>query len=254
MVATALCAIALVAILAVIAFHVYRGFAEGSRMELTFKDSPPLTKLRRERIRNNLWRCHEYLESIHLESPTSLPPIGVRNGRAPNNNSGRLPDYGSSILLGTDSLDDPMQETLVYIDYSLEQLISKQLADPWPFTTMRARQDQWLPDQQAASGIASYLNWSFWNRKPPNEAAIWGNPLWEIRTQFGKEYTDNLASRAFKEIMDTPEDGADQNFELYFYRKLKTADRIVENDGTKWPQVQAILTKKQYGLNLPLLR
>jgi uncharacterized membrane protein len=41
MVATALCAIALVAILAVTAFHVYRGFAEGSRMELTFKDSPP---------------------------------------------------------------------------------------------------------------------------------------------------------------------------------------------------------------------
>src|SRR5258708_22844273 len=104
--------------------------------------------------------------------------------------------------------------------------------------------------------LAEYLNWSFWNTKPPNHGERWASPLWKIRQQYGGEFVDRMLAFAFRNILDTPQQAAlrdkGMEFDQYFYRHLVAGDSVIDNAAQKLPDITNIL--KVSGLKIEIER
>jgi len=106
-------------------------------------------------------------------------------------------------------------------------------------------------DMLAASSLSQYYNWSFWDFKAENTGGYWSTQLWEIRKAMGKRFTDRLVGYALRSMSDNPEEGADPNFDLYFYRKIQVADSIIDDNAEKMGKITEIIERSGINVTKP---
>jgi hypothetical protein len=197
------------------------------QLRLIFKDSPLFTKARKDRIMNRMEDFYLYLKGIGLdELPKEIPPIGV------GGNYGASLIYPGPIYLGTvtipeTAIDDPAAPVIVYGQYSFGYLM-----DVHNFN--KSNQDR----RQRASWIFEvYFVSSFLKKKPPDGAsdiAVWGNFLWDVRRQYGQQFSDTATVFALKAFNDFGEEGGNQKLDLNTYlRNSFVAGESVADDNLK---------------------
>jgi hypothetical protein len=204
--------------------------------DLTFKSSPLLTQKTRTRIKRDITRFRKYLVGLGIPVPLEFPPISVDMS---DNTSGmqtppQLPTYRGTVSIGKKVIQDPTQATSVYGDYVFKMQFEKVLNNL----------DDILRTMVIEKSMVNYYNWRFWDKRPAQALDIYaGGVLWTIREKFGKEFTDQLVTYTFQSMLDDPNEGASgQDFDLYFCRKLKIGDSVIDG-GDKWPQIAEILRK-----------
>jgi hypothetical protein len=90
--------------------------------------------------------------------------------------------------------------------------------------------------------LSKYFNWSFWDYKPTQVGGYWSSPLWDIRQSFDKRFTDKLVAFTLRIILDSPEENANADFDLYFYNSMLKADHVVDGThDTKLPVMRRII-------------
>jgi hypothetical protein len=195
-----------------------------------------LTQKVRKRINGDVTRFRKYLVDLGIAVPLEVPPFSVDPS---DNTSGmqtppQLPTYRGAISVGKKVIHDPTQATSVYCDYVLQMQFEKVLQT---FDDVIRS----IPIQRS---IVNYYNWSFWNKRPDHPSDIYaGGVLWEIREHFGKEFANKLVTYTLKSILDDPREGTSgMDFDLYFCRKLKIGDSVIDG-GDKWPEIEEILRK-----------
>ena len=214
-------------------------------LKLLFQDSPMLTDVVRKQITRDISAFREYLLRLGIPASGEFPTIGVGTG----SRSAQLhllqqkPTYRSDAKITEGWLTDRRVITAQYADYAIAAAL-EQRAEGHPTVST-------LQDTIATSALSRYYNWSFWNRKPEAETGYWSIQLWEIRDTFGKEFTDKLAAFALRSMLDDPDEGADANFDVYFYRKLQIADSVIDNNAEKMGQITAIIEKLSINVTKP---
>ena len=108
-----------------------------------------------------------------------------------------------------------------------------------------------LQDMIAASSLSQYYKWSYWDYKPSGEGGYWSSQLWEIRSSFGKDFTDRLLGFTIKSMLDNPEEGANTNFDIYFYRKLQQGDAVIDSDPERMSKIAEIIQKSSIDVTTP---
>ena len=213
-----------------------------TKIHLLFKDSPLLTNAVREQITRDLSVFREYLLDLDIPVPNEFPPIGVGSGpgSAGTHTSDSLPAYRSSATINAGWILDRRSVTAQYVHYVVTDILKRRLAQH-PTASH-------LQDMIAASAIAAYYNWSFWDYKADNVGGYWSSQLWDIRSRFGKQFADRLVGFALKGMVDNPEEDADPRFDFYFYNKIKIADSIVDNNAEKMGEIKRIIEK--FGIDL----
>lgn len=213
-----------------------------TRMHLLFQDSPVLTSTVRQQITEDLSAFREYLLSLGIAVPEEFPPIGVSNdpGSAQSRAWGSLPTYRSGARINQGWVLDRRAITEQYVDFVIAEMLRRR--------TEQHPASSGMQDMIAASAISRYYNCSFWDCKADNAGGYWSSQLWEIRRVVGKQFTDRLVGFTLKSILDNPEEGADPNFDVYFYRKIQVADSVINNNAEKMGEIKAII--ERLGINV----
>ena len=209
-------------------------------LSIHFKNSPLFTPQRQDRISSRMESFHNYLVELGLAAPKEIPPIAVGNAYG-----GAFtypgPIYLDTVSIPEKAIDDPLAPIIVYAQYSFGAMM-----DVHNFT--RANQDR---RQRAAWIFESSFVSSFSGKQPPlgtSDIANWAGALWEIRGQYGKQFTDlatAFALRAFNELGD---EGGNQKLDLntYFHSSFLVGENAVDNQLSSLSGVNAIL--KKHGL------
>jgi hypothetical protein len=215
-------------------------------MHLRFTDSPLLTAAVQRQIATDLSAFREYLQGLELPAAEDFPTIGTsdRPGSAQSRTWGSLPEYRSSATINQGWILDRRAVTEQYVDYAVGQMLRIRLAQHPSASGL-------LQDMMVASAVAPYYNWSFWNYKADNVGGYWSSQLWDIRRAMGKQFTDRLIGFVLKAIIDSPEDGADPHFDIYFYRKIQAADSVIDNNAAKMAEITAIIEKSGIDVTTP---
>lgn len=207
----------------------------GSTVRLVFKASPALTPEVKHRITQDIARFKKHFVELDIPVPDELPPIHAADGLTAFG-AIQFPGaktYVSEILISERLINDQANATRAYCDYVVgEALRRPQSAHIDP-----------AQEFDATYVFAEYFNWSFWDRNPPKEEHPRVAALWEIRENEGHDFGDNIAAYALKSIIDSPQAGADSDFDIYFSHKLMAADWIVDGGMKKWPEIDKILEK-----------
>lgn len=216
-----------------------------TKMRLVFRDSPLLTNEIKGGITEDLSAFREYLLALGLPVSNEFPPIGVSNGpgSAQTHVAGSLPTYRSSVTITRDWFVDRRAITAQYADYAVNEAFQRR-ADQHPSISTSQ-------DMMAASISSRYYNWSFWDYKPNEEVGYWSSQLWEMRSSFGKQFTDQLVGFTIKSMLDTPEEGAHPNFDIYFYHKLQQGDSVIDSDPEKMSKITEIIQKSGIDVTTP---
>ena len=206
-----------------------------STVRLDFKASPALTSEVKHRITQDITRFKKYFVELDIPVPDELPPIHVREGLLAYGTT-EFPGqktYLSEILISERLINDPANATRAYCDYVVGEAVRRPQSahiDP-------------AQEFDATYVFAEYFNWSFWGRNPPKEEHPRVAALWKIRETEGHDFGDKIAAYALKSIIDSPQAGADSDFDIYFSHKLMAADWIVDGGMKKWPEIDKILEK-----------
>jgi hypothetical protein len=84
---------------------------------------------------------------------------------------------------------------------------------------------------------------SYHDIKRCNETDKWCNALWDVRQQYGQEFSDKLLFYAFQQWEQASTSESD--FDAYFMRRFFQGMRVAANDeDTQTPVVLAILKKR----------
>jgi hypothetical protein len=217
-----------------------------TKVSIIFRESVLLTDETKRQITTDVSAFREYF--LHLGIPVSdeIPPIGVSAGPGSGqiHVQGTLPLYRSDITISHGWFVNRRAITWQYADYAIHEVLARRRAK---HPTVEAMQDI-----IAGAAISQYFNWSYWEDKPANEGGYWSPPLWQIRSRFGKAFTDRLVAFAIRTMIDNPEEGADPNFDLYFYRKLQQGDSVIDNDAMRMGEMTEII--KRAGIDVAITR
>jgi hypothetical protein len=236
--------VALLVSLLLIYFPLQRQYNREINLHIHFKESPDFFWWRRQIITHDIARMRDYFISLEIPVPEDLPAIGVQTG--PNSGTcGQvtppgLPLYRSEIVIGESSVKNRQTVTSCYSDYVVGSVMSKALAGiPWPIPPDRIGE---LGEQlMLSSGFSQYFVWSFWDAKTDTPGfGIW---FWDIRERLGSDYTDRLAAATLRATSDSPAEGRDDNVGLYLAAKIKIGESVVDNECSKWPQIESVLLK-----------
>jgi len=87
---------------------------------------------------------------------------------------------------------------------------------------------------------------SFWNkaqRRPFELQVFLAGALWDIREKFGQDFADRLVGYTFRAMMDGPTKSQTEDVDSYFMSKLKIGASVLDNDGSRWPEIEGIVRK-----------
>lgn len=211
-------------------------------IRLVFQDSPLLTNTIQRQITEDLSAFREYLLGLEIPVPDEFPPIGISDapGSTQSRTLGSLPTYRSRATINEGWVLDRRAMTEQYASFVMGEMLRRSGEQhPGPSGTQ---------DLIAASALSQYYNWSFWDYKAENAGGYWSSQLWEIRKAMGKQFTDRLVGFTLRSMLDNPEEGADPNFDLYFYRKIQVADSIIDNNAEKMPEITRTIERS--GINV----
>jgi hypothetical protein len=239
--------------------------SEPGKLDLMFKDSPLLTKRRRETIKKDIAGFAAYLQALGVPIPTDIPPIGIdtTNPKATGwsfNEQSNNKYYYNKFTLQQGMLDDRKKITEAFCTFVIGRFIYKQPPQVIPYLEKQTPQQFYdathTPEQivntyrwMASVQLKEYLNHSYWdqqfakNQRPvcPDQGDGTAYYFWKIRMRFGKEFTDKLAVFTLRAVVDKPYTDPRQHYRQYFYERLKTADSVIDNENAKMPGIDAIL-------------
>jgi hypothetical protein len=243
------------ALIAVVGVVFYLGWSymprpEPKKLILTFKGSSFVTAAIERRLDRDFNGMRNYFEALGIKTNADVPPITIVKGSAGGyDEAGGLPQYRKSIRIGSDNLSSVEDCTGAYADYAVDQLFN---ASPRLTRIMEGQP----PDQEhilklieqvyVARELSTYFNHSFWGEIDDKKQVIRKSVLWEIHEKLGADFTDRLAAAVLNTTVDTPDEGSDPNFLIYFSRKIKIGYSIVESGQEKWSTIVEIL--KENGL------
>lgn len=238
---------------------------------LMFKDSPLFTSERRRQISDDVNASAAYLRELGLPIPGDLPPIGVdtktpkAEGWSFNSRSGDK-YYYDQFTLQQGALEKRHKITEAFLSF----VVGRFLYAPSPpvppnLGQMTPRQFwEWNHTPEAMNRsyktmggvmLTQYLNHSYWNQdfekneRPvcPDEGNGVAYYFWQMRERFGKEFTDKLAIYTLRALVDKPYTEIDATvtrpFRKYFYERLKLADSVIDNEASRMPGIDEILSK-----------
>lgn len=216
-----------------------------SSIHLVFQDSPLLTEAVQQQITRDLSAFREYLLGLGIQVPEEFPPIGISSspGSTQLRTWGSLPTYRSGATINQGWILDRRAVTEQYADYIIAELLRQRVEQHPSVCTVQ--------DMVASSAIARYYNWSFWDYKAANAIGYWSSQLWAVRGLTGKHFADNLVAFTLKAIIDSPEEDAHPDFDVYFYRKIKIADSVIDGNAEKMEDIKAVIEKNGINVTLP---
>jgi len=239
--------------------------ARGDRqIEVIFKDSPLFTEKRRITISRDLNRFAAYLGALGMPIPTDLPPIGIDTTKPKAvgwsfNEQRNNKYYYNTFTLERGTLDDRQKITEAYSNFVVGRFIytptTLAISDSEHQTPEQFYDSIHTPQQMdrsyrwaASVPLTQYLNHSYWNQpfaknqQPicPDQGDGTAFYFWEIRSRFGKEFTDKLAVFTLRAVVDKPYTDSTQRYRQYFHERLKMADSVIDNENAKFPGIEAI--------------
>jgi pimeloyl-ACP methyl ester carboxylesterase len=194
-------------------------------LQLSFKNSPILTPTIEKGITRDLSAFREYLTGYGLELTDKYPPIGIVDnapGSTQAHTSDNKPLYRSEENISAGWILDRREITAGYSYYLLADFLRNR--------TEGRESASMLADMQAASAFSKYFNWSFWSDGPAAREGLWDAQLWNLRQQFGDDYTDRLVAYALKIMRDTPQDILSADFNVYCFNALREAAKVVDSE------------------------
>jgi hypothetical protein len=214
-------------------------------MQLIFQDSPLLTNEIKHQVTQDISAFREYLLRLRIPVSDDFPPIGVSDGPGSTQAqiAGSLPTYRSSVKITRGWFVNRRAITEQYAYYAINDVLTRGAA--------QHRGGSALQDMIASSALSQYYNWSFWDHKPNAEGGHWSSQLWDIRSSFGKDFTDQLLGFTIKSILDSPEEGADANFDIYFHHKLQQGDSVIDSDPERMSKITNIIEKSGINVTTP---
>lgn len=255
-------------------------------IQIVFKDSPLFTAPTKQIITKNLTEFRDYLAGLDIPVPKELPPLGTRDTADPSDITTSQfftplgeATYRGDFVITSSMIAQPAQLTKIYCTYVMEMLFERitplrivqsaqgsgagqngsvtlKLAQPTgaPQISPQIGTPQVLLSIGNAAqiilvyeGLASYLNSSFWNIAPVRSGPLSG-ALWEIRTKYGRDFTDGLVTYTLRSAIDSPL-ADDSDYGQYFIEKLEIGARVKDNDnGGKWQDIRTILQKHGFPL------
>ncbi len=203
-------------------------------MELIFKN--PVSWRQELTISFRLAEMRNYLVGLKIPVPADTPPLEVlpRNKGWEVENPPGFPAYRGSLKV--DSADRE-KITYVYTAHVVHRLF-------FPTSEPYNNKEQ-LALFYSEDAFASYLNWSFWNKRYRDNVSNWPVALWTVRERFGQEFTDGFVAQALISIKDNPKEGLDSHVDTYLCQKLKIGEGVRDSGFSNWPQVLDILADRE---------
>ncbi len=207
-------------------------------VRMNFKESVVLTPKRRENITRTVDEFYRYLtRGIGFDLPKELPPLGVSPPKSVLSAGGQqdAPIYYSSIIIPADGIDNPDIIRTAYSTYIFETALVH-------------------PDAGALRPLNEEAAWVFFCYYPSSftgksvcatdaPANKWRAALWEIRSRYGRAYTDRLLCYTFKMWNTSVTKPA--NFDIFFWNKLLAGETAIDNDNDTYAGVAEIAKKHE---------
>jgi hypothetical protein len=173
---------------------------------------------------------------------------GGSYGPSPNGYA-QYPAYASQLYISEDAIDMPHVILLIYS----ENLFSRMLI--WPTAFNRAITGPEAQNDQEAEWIyqyyfpASYLNMrNVCDKSSPGHQ--WVEALWEVRSKYGREYTDGVLFYALLLWGNIPSKYAG-HFDLFFRDKLISGESVKDNPGTRHQALDEIFARHGIDVKFP---
>jgi len=203
-------------------------------IRMNFKDSPLLTPPRRENISRTVDNFYRYpTVEVGFDLPAELPPMGVspRGSLFLAGGQKDAPIYYSHIIVPEDALDNPDLIRSAYSTYAFERAL---VPAQGPLVQM---------DEAAAWIFFCYYPSSFSGNQicaSDSPEGKWRSALWEIRSRFGRAYTDKLLFYTFK--MWETSVNKQENFDVFFFNKLLAGESAINNDMGRFTAISSVIT------------
>jgi hypothetical protein len=231
------------------------GSSRWPRETIKFKEAPQFTWWRRQIIIHDMVSAKDYLLKLGIPVPEEVPLIGIdTNPKGCPVSIGAGPQvYLETMNMGSDRIRDRSAPTCAYFGYVVGSKLGLRspnvsAQDFLPSPNLKTQNFLNTMNLQfyLLGDLSFYFNSSFWNVDPdagPGPGFAWVKIFWGIRSLFGKSFTDQLVAYFFKTVIDDPQQGQSENVDFFYSRRLKTADSIMDNGMSKWPQIVAIINK-----------
>jgi hypothetical protein len=230
--------IGMVAYLIIFGWATIKQYDAQHTIDMTFKRS--IGVYREFIIKNDLSEFGEYFRSLNIPVPSEGPTIGL--DETGNCSSWSNPQTYTAVLRPEIKIAEKCftreEMTLHYSGFIVDHLphtksLDNDINHLFPFIV-------------AQNSFSTYLNASYWDKNPEpfcpgggNAMGIYSRTLWKIRQRLGKDFTDRMVAFSLRLTADDPLDGMDKDFGVYFARKLRLGDSVVD-DGANWPIIVQI--------------
>lgn len=214
-------------------------------IKMTFKSSPLFTEKRQKEIIWSLNEYYRYLTKIGFDLPVEIPPLGLSPPHGIMGGGGSEgPAYFSSLIISEDNVDDPNVLRSVYSSYTFNRILV------WPDAYKNGiSRTEAEDDGRAAWIFACYFPRSFsGNNTCADETPgrMWREAIWEVRREYGQDYTDGLMCYTVKTWKGVPVKYI-ENFDQFFRYRLAGGESVKDN-GQRSSEINAIF--KRHGLQI----
>jgi hypothetical protein len=242
------------AYLAFLAYPIQMAYAREMDINLEFKEFVPLSWWKMQVSRHDIGQYRNYLLNLGLPASKELPAIGV-DTRELSNDFGYSAPLGpslySDLTIGQTAAQDRKQITLMYGNYVFIQMMSPALQ------RIRSPMDDSNAWELSAlmyfeHFFSIYFNASYWGYRTP--AMMLPDYMWNIRTRFGAKFADKFFATSAKTIAGDSSEIKDKDFNVYWGRAFMTADAILDNECSRWPQIKVVMEESGFEVDENKLR
>jgi hypothetical protein len=190
-----------------------------SKVRLHFKASPVFTNEHKKQITRTVSAFCRYLDVLGFDSPKEFPPLEVTPGStvAWIRDTGQ-PIYGEKIILGEQNIDHPEKVRDAIAGYIFDGFF--QTGEPHLDDQQRLFRDN------AAHILSRYYVHSFEGN--PRTHGKWNDAVWEVRQEYGKDFTDNALFYAFK-AWDDQSVSSEDSFDRFFSGRFRWGVHVADN-------------------------
>lgn len=197
-------------------------------IKMAFKQSPVLTERRQDHIQWELNNYFLYLKKAGFDLPIDIPPLGTapQNGLMIIGGPLQGPISTVSLLIPEDAIKNDDNLRFAYSIY----IFNRMLVAPVMYMPAPNRVEK-ENDEVAAWILECYFSSSFVGRRVCDKETPgyqWQDALWEVREQFGQDYTDGLMSYTATLWASVPSKDVD-NFDKFFRYKLASGESVKGN-------------------------
>jgi len=202
-----------------------------AKFRVVFQDDKPLTDQIKNDMRTEIAQLQDYFAGLGLTMPSELPPIGSTDKVKDSiiGNFGSRP-YLGVILIGEASLRNRTVIANTYIRWCFTQLA---------LTASRSASADADAYVNVAGVFIAYYTISFLNQEPHGRG--WAFALANVRSKYGREFTDRMVAYAFRSILDDPQLYKDKTVESCLLSSLAVGEFAMNTGMARWPEIQMVL-------------